>query len=121
MIARIEVHLSQLAASVGGRKKGQFPSQTMPNPRGQSAPQNTLKGQFEISSDSNSQIQAIHTLWSGKRVDNQVQDPPNNPNIVKEKEKRNQRSQQRKMIKLLLTIKRNLLCLKSYFLNVFNN
>ena len=119
-IARLEVQIEQLAATVREREKGHFPSQTVPNPRGQPAPQNTPTGQFEISSDSNRQVQAIHTLRSGKRVDNQVQDPPNNPNIVKEKEKRNQRSQQRKMIKLLLTIKINLLCPKPHFLNVFN-
>jgi len=59
------------------------------NPRGHPAPQNTPTGQFEISFDLNHQVQAIPTLRSGKRVDNQVQDLPNNPNIVKEKEKRN--------------------------------
>ena len=61
----------------------------MPNPSGQPAPQNTPTGQFEIGSGSNHEVQAIHTLRSGKRVDNQVQDPPNNPNIViKKKEKK---------------------------------
>jgi len=59
----------------------------VPNARGQLAPQNNPIGQFEIGSDSNREVQAIYTLRSGKRVDNQVQDPPNNPNIVKEKEK----------------------------------
>jgi len=65
VIARIEVQLSQLAASVGGRKKGQFPRQTVPNPRGQHVPQNTPTGQFEIGSDSNREVQAIHTLRLG--------------------------------------------------------
>ena len=92
----------------------------MPNLRGQRTPQNIPAGPFEIGSDSNREVQAIHTLWLGKRVGNQVQDPPNNSNIVKEKKKRNQRSQQRKMIKLLLTIKINFLCPKPHFLNVFN-
>ena len=55
----------------------------MPNPRGQSVPQNTPTGQFEIGSGSNCEVQAIRTLRSGKKVDNQVHDPPNNPNIVK--------------------------------------
>ena len=62
----------------------------MPNPRGQPIPQNTPTGQFEISSDSNREVQTINTLQSGKRVDNDVQTPPNNPkveNSSKEKEK----------------------------------
>ena len=59
----------------------------MSNPRGQPAPQNTPTGQFEIGSDSNREVQAIHNLRSGRRVDNQVGDPPNNPNFVKKKEK----------------------------------
>ena len=63
-----------LAATIRGREKGHFPSQTVPNRRGQPAPQNTPTGQFEISFNSNRQVQAIHTLQSGKRVDNQVQD-----------------------------------------------
>ena len=58
----------------------------MPNPRGQPAPQNTPTGQFEISYR---KVQAIHTLGSDKKVDNQVQAPPNNPNVAKEKEKEN--------------------------------
>ena len=92
----------------------------MPNLRGQSAPQNTPTGQFEIGSGSNREVQAIHTLRSGKRVDNQVQAPPNNPNVVKKKKRKTQKSQQRKMTKLLLTIKRNHLYPRPYFLNVFN-
>jgi len=33
-IVRIEVQLDQSAASVGKREKGQFPSQTVSNPKG---------------------------------------------------------------------------------------
>jgi len=85
----------------------------VPNPSGQPAPQNTPTGQFEIGSGSNHEVQAIHTLRSGKRVDNQVQDSPNNPNIVKEKEELKEST--KKMVKLLLTIKRNLLCQSPIF------
>ena len=92
----------------------------MPNLSGQPASQNIPTDQCEINSDSNREVQAINTLRSGKRVDNQVQDPPNNPNIIKKRKKRNQRSQQRKIIKLLLKIKINLLCQKPHFLKVFN-
>ena len=64
----------------------------MPNPREQSVPQNVPIVQFEIFSGStNREVQAIHTFRSSKRVDNQVQNPPNNhPNVEipnKEKEK----------------------------------
>ena len=55
--------------TVRGRDKAYFLSQTVPNPRGQSAPQNTPTYQFEIGCDSNYQVQAIHTLRSGKRID----------------------------------------------------
>ena len=62
----------------------------MSNLKGQHVPQNVPTGQFEIGSGSNREVQAIHTLRSGKKVDNQVQIPPNDSNvenIIKEKEK----------------------------------
>ena len=51
-IAKIEVQISQLAQSVGGREKGQFPSQTVPNPRAQPILPNPPRGQYEIGSNS---------------------------------------------------------------------
>ena len=74
-IAKMEVQLGQLAISVGGREKGQFPSQTVPNPKVQPNVQNALRGQFGIDSTPgvpHDEVQAIHTLRSGKQVDNQV-------------------------------------------------
>ena len=59
-IVRIEVQLDQLAASVGKRENGQFPSQSVPNLKGQNDPQNVPKGQFKIGSSSNREVQAIH-------------------------------------------------------------
>ena len=93
-ITKIEVQLDQIATSVGGREKEQFPSQTVSNPRGQLVPPNVPTGQFEIGSGStNREVHAIHTLRSGKRVDDQVQIPPikshtnvETPNKEKEKE-----------------------------------
>jgi len=61
----------------------------VPNPKGQPAPQNTPTDQFKIDYGLNREVQVIHTLRSGKRVDNQVQTPPNNPNVVNEKEREN--------------------------------
>jgi len=71
----MEVQLGQLAISVGRSKKGQFPSQTIPNPKVQPNAQNALRGQFGIDSSPglpHDEVQAIHTLRSGKQVDNQV-------------------------------------------------
>ena len=73
--------------SVRGREKGQFSSQTVPNPREQLVPPNAPKSLWLT----NKEVQAIHTLWSVKRVDNQVQLPfdnhLNSENLNKQKEK----------------------------------
>ncbi|XP_058211543.1 uncharacterized protein LOC131323713 [Rhododendron vialii] len=62
-IAKLENQMGQMAE----RENGKFPSQPIPNP----------KGQFAFSNPSNStykheQVQSIVTLRSGKQVDNQV-------------------------------------------------
>jgi hypothetical protein len=59
-----------LANQVGERERGKFPSQPMPNP----------KGQFVIGTTSSPPhglelVQAITTLSSGRQVDNQVATP----------------------------------------------
>jgi hypothetical protein len=66
---------------VGERERGKFPSQPMPNP----------KGQFGIGSSftpthGQDHVQAITTLWSGKQVDNQVATPEEASNIVRKEE-----------------------------------
>jgi hypothetical protein len=66
-VAKIEGQIGQLANQVGESEKGKFPSQPVPNP----------KGQFRIGSSSTpthgqEHVQAITTLRSGKQVDNQV-------------------------------------------------
>ena len=68
----------------------------MSNPRGQPAPQNTPTGQFENGVGSNREVQTINTLRSGKRVNNQVQAPPNNSNVINEKEKENPKDSTKK-------------------------
>jgi hypothetical protein len=69
-VANIEGKIGQLANQVGEREKGKFPSQPMPN----------LKGQLAIGNSSTpthgqEHVQAITTLRSGKQVDNQVVRP----------------------------------------------
>ena len=75
-ITKIEIQLDQIAAIVRGKEKGQFPSQIVTNPKGH-VPSNVPTCQFEIGPGSiNREVQTIHTLRSGKRVDDQVQIPP---------------------------------------------
>jgi hypothetical protein len=69
-VANIEGQIGQLANQVGERERGKFPSQHVPNP----------KGQFAIGSSSTpthgqEHMQAITTLRLGKQVDNQVFKP----------------------------------------------
>jgi len=56
MIVRLKIQIEQLAKSVRGREKRYFPSQTVPNPRGQLTPQNTPTGQFEVGFGSNCEV-----------------------------------------------------------------
>ncbi|KAF8398179.1 hypothetical protein HHK36_017105 [Tetracentron sinense] len=91
VIAKIEVQISQLAHSVGGREKGQFPSQTVPNPRTQPILPNPPRGQYEIRNNlapTHDEVQAIHILRSGKQVDDKVGMPkqPDEKEGPKEKE-----------------------------------
>nr|XP_023870535.1 uncharacterized protein LOC111983105 [Quercus suber] len=69
-ISKLENQVGQLATQVGEREKGKFPSQPIPNP----------KGQYAINGSSSSthgqeHVQSITTLRSGKKVDNQVEMP----------------------------------------------
>ena len=73
--------LSQIATSVGDRKKGELPSQPVSNPNRQ---QNQLsKGQYNIDSNKNPthEVQAILTLRSGRQVDNKVNYPEENNRV----------------------------------------
>ena len=81
-ISKLENQVGQLATQVGEREKGKFPSQPIPNP----------KGQYAINGSSSSThahefVQSITTLRSGKQVDNQVKMPKveDNENTVLEK------------------------------------
>ncbi|XP_026459381.1 uncharacterized protein LOC113360044 [Papaver somniferum] len=70
-IANIERQVGQLASQMNDRDKGQFPSQTMPNP----------KGPFEVSTSgakSSDQVQAVTSLRSGRVIDNHVSNPKEN-------------------------------------------
>ena len=62
---KVQVQIGQLAKSVNERQKGMLPSQPLPNP----------KNHFplhEVEDMGPSQCNSIHTLRSGKRVDNKV-------------------------------------------------
>ena len=58
---RLELQVSQMASQMGERERGTFPSQPVTNTR------DTRANSF-----SHAQINAIHTLQSGMKVDNQV-------------------------------------------------
>ncbi|XP_059441924.1 uncharacterized protein LOC132174256 [Corylus avellana] len=78
---KVEGQVGHLANQVGERERGKFPSQPVPNP----------KGQFVIGSSSASMhgqdhVQAITTLRSGKQVDNQVVMPEEATKVAEEKE-----------------------------------
>jgi hypothetical protein len=53
-IQRLEAQVGQMAKELSERKRGEFPSQTIPNPRG------------------HEQLKAVTTLRSGKQIDNKV-------------------------------------------------
>jgi hypothetical protein len=81
VIAKMEGQIGQLANQVGERERGKFPSQPVPN----------LKGQFVIGSASapsywQEHVQAITTLRSGRRVDNQVAMPEEATEVAKDEE-----------------------------------
>jgi hypothetical protein len=66
-ISKLENQVGQLETHVGEREKGKFPSQPVPNP----------KGQYGINNSSSSthdqeHVQLITILKSGRQIDNQV-------------------------------------------------
>ena len=70
-INRLEVQIGQLATSLNERQKETLPSQPLPNP----------KNPFpvhEAEDIGQSQCNTVHILRSGKRIDNQVSNQPNN-------------------------------------------
>ena len=69
-ISKLENQVGQLATQVGEREKGKFPSQPIPNPKGQYA----INGSSS-STHAHESVQSITTLRSGKQVDNQVKMP----------------------------------------------
>ena len=64
-ISRLQMQMSQLASSLSERPKGTLPSQPLVNPK-------TSNQAYEIQDPSINQCNAVHTLRSGKKVDNQV-------------------------------------------------
>ena len=75
-ISKLETQLGQLATAVGEREKGKFPSQPIPNP----------KGQYQVgSSNPNEEVKSITTLRSGKIIVK--------PNHLPEFEKESHKSQ----------------------------
>jgi len=67
-ITRLEVQISQLAGSLIERPKESLPSQPLADPRNSSQAHLAQKDQMN-------QYNLIHTLRSGKQVDNQVSTP----------------------------------------------
>ena len=70
IIQRIEVQMSQLANPQNERQKGTLPNQPIMNLR------NSQHAHLAENQSLN-QCNAVHTLKSGKKVDNQVSTPPN--------------------------------------------
>ena len=66
---------------MGERESGKFPSQPLPNPKGQYGIGNSL-----TSTHGQEQVQAITTLRSGKQVDNQVVMPEEASDTTREEE-----------------------------------
>ena len=61
----LEMQLSQLAITISEREKEKWPSQSEPNPKILIDQQSQPEGQFN-------HVNVIHTLRSGRQVDNQV-------------------------------------------------
>jgi len=67
-ITQLEVQMSQLASSLSERSKGILPCQPLTNPK--------KFNQAHVAQDSQiNQCNVVHTLRSGKQVDNQVSMP----------------------------------------------
>ena len=83
-ISKLEMQMGQLANHLGERDKGKLPSQPVNNPKACS-----------IGNSSNQEhVQAIVTLRSGKRVNNQVMDPK--ANHAEEKEPKGEEGDNKK-------------------------
>ena len=67
---RLEVQMSQLAISQNEKLKGTLPSQPLTNPK------NSYQAHLAEDQSLN-QCNIVHTLRSGKKVDNQVSTPTN--------------------------------------------
>ncbi|KAL6514868.1 hypothetical protein OROGR_020447 [Orobanche gracilis] len=77
-ISKLETQIGQLATTLAEREKGKFPSQPIPNP----------KGQYEVKS-SNAEVQSITTLRSGKEIqkpDYNPEEKSNEPQVSKPKD-----------------------------------
>src|SRR5436190_16752577 len=80
-ISKLETQLVQLASHVAEREQGKFPSQTVPNPKGQN---NFNTAAASSSSHFNEHVQAVVTLRSVKQIDNNVKLPDERGNVDKE-------------------------------------
>jgi hypothetical protein len=69
-IAKMEGKIGQLANQMGERERGKFPSQPVPNPKGQ-----FVIGSTSAPSHGQEHVQAITNLRSRRQVDNQVAMP----------------------------------------------
>jgi len=76
-VKALEMQVSQLAHQFHEREKGQFPSQPVVNPRGQ--PAHARQNVHNVESDSSQHANVVHTLRSGRVVDNNVEMPEANP------------------------------------------
>ena len=66
-ISRLEVQMSQLASFLSERPKGALTSQPLVNPNSSQA--------YKVQDSQINQFNVVHTLRSGKKVDNQVYQP----------------------------------------------
>jgi uncharacterized coiled-coil protein SlyX len=80
-IAKMEGKIGQLANQMGEREKGKFPSQPVPNPKGQFVIGNTSAPSY-----GQKHVQAITTLRFGRQVDNQVAMPEEATKAAKDEE-----------------------------------
>jgi len=64
-ISRLKIQMSQLASSLSKSPKGTLPRQSLVNPK-------TSNQAYEIQDPSINQCNVVHTLRSGKKVDNQL-------------------------------------------------
>ena len=65
VISRLEMQMSQLASSLSERPNDRLPSQSLVNPKNSNQA-------YEVQDSQINQRNVVHTLRSGKKVDNQV-------------------------------------------------